>query len=308
MDKPPPPRAALIVHAGAWAIPEDERPAHRAGITRSVEAGWEILKQGGSALDAVLTAVRGMENDDQLNAGTGSVLNLDGNVELDAGIMDGRDLSAGGVAAIGRFRHAIDGAEQVRTSKHVLLVGAGAERYLRDQGVTECNPIDLVTEREIDRLKAYHAAGQPAVPGADFGMDSPGDTVGCVAIDVHGDIAAGASTGGICGKLPGRMGDTAIPGCGYFADNLAGGAAVTGWGEPILRMGLARRVGDLLRENNAADAAWLAIQELEKRFGGKGGVIVIGRDGSIGFSFNTPQMAVAYMDGEMLTPVISGGV
>ncbi|MDJ0974202.1 MAG: isoaspartyl peptidase/L-asparaginase [Planctomycetota bacterium] len=308
MDKPPPPRAALIVHAGAWAIPDDEREAHRAGCTAAIEAGWEVLKTGGRALDAIVTAIRIMEDDFSLNAGRGSVLNLDGRVELDAGIMDGSDLSAGGVAAVTRYKHPIDGAERVRTSRHVLLVGSGADRYLETHGIHPCEPEDLITEREVERLKELLAKGPQKGPGTDFGMDLPGDTVGAVAIDQTGNIAAGASTGGVAGKMPGRMGDTAIPGSGYFADNLAGGVSCTGWGEPILRMGLARRVADLLRDNNATDAAWIAIQELESRFKGKGGVIVIGRDGSIGFSYNTPAMALAYMDEEMEMPFIGGGI
>lgn len=119
-------------------------------------------------------------------------------------------------------------------------------------------------------------------------------------------MAAGASTGGMCGKRPGRIGDSPIPGAGYYADDLVGAAAATGWGEPILRLGLSRRAVEFMRNQNAPDAAWLTMQELNDRVVGKGGVILIGRDGSIGFAFNTPHMPVAYMDEELTQPQIGG--
>ncbi|HEY6506798.1 MAG TPA: isoaspartyl peptidase/L-asparaginase, partial [Vicinamibacterales bacterium] len=135
---------------------------------------------------------------------------------------------------------------------------------------------------------------------------SPGDTVGAVAVDSIGRIAAGLSTGGMCGKPSGRIGDAPIPHCGYYADNRLAGVCCTGWGEGILRMGLARRVADLARDNNAQDAAWLGIRELDDRIHGKAGVIVIARNGSIGWAFNTPMMALGYCDTETNGPMVKG--
>jgi beta-aspartyl-peptidase (threonine type) len=310
MDRPRPPRPAIVVHAGAWAIPEDERASHRDGCMTAIRLGWASLEKGTSAVNAVVETVSALEDDDRLNAGTGSVLNRDGIVELDAGIMCGTDLSVGGVAAIRNRQNPIQAANAVRQTSHVLLCGPGAESFLDECGVPTCDPARLVVSREVARLDAWRQRTDGDDHGVDFGKPGagPGDTVGAIAIDTNGRIAVAVSTGGICGKRSGRIGDTPVPGAGYYADNALGGAVCTGWGESLLRMGAARRAVEHLREYAAQDAAWLVIRELEERFGGKGGLIVIGRDGSIGFSYNTPQMAVAYMDAEIIDPVIAGGI
>ena len=307
MDRPPSPRPAIIVHCGAWAIPSDEKEAHRLGALRAAEIGWKVLQDDGNSLEAVRAAVRSMEDDRALNAGAGSVLTRAGHVELDAGIMSGTTMDAGGVAAIRNRANPIDAAYAVLESKYVLLVGQGAHAFLDDAEIPTVDPETLIEAREKQRL--IHALERDPGDALEFGeagVNYPADTVGAVAVDRIGRVAAGASTGGICGKPPGRMGDTPVPGAGYYADDLAGGAACTGWGEPLLRMGLARRAVDLLREHNAMDASWLAMQEFEKRFAGRGGVIVIGRDGSIGYSFNTPSMSTAYMDSELQMPKVGG--
>lgn len=307
MDKPRPPRRALIVHAGAWAIPPEEREAHREGTRSAAEVAWKVLLERGSAVEAVRAAIRSMEDDRRLNAGSGSVLNRAGHVELDAGLMCGTLMECGGVAAIRNRANPIDAAAVVLESPYVLLVGPGAEQFLDEQGVPRCDPASLVEQRERDRLQAVLSRkGGDRANFTDAGVSGPGDTVGAVAIDHVGRIAAGASSGGICGKPPGRMGDTAIPGAGYYADTLSAGAASTGWGEPLMRMGMSRRAVDLAREHNAMDATWLALQEFTERFGGYGGVILIARDGSIGYAYNTPSMAVAYMDGELQVPFVGG--
>jgi len=316
MDKPPPPRPALIVHAGAWAIPEEERPAHRAGCLAAVRAGWARLQECARAIEVVRAAVRVLEEDPALNAGTGCVLDRDGNARLDAGLMFGSDRSVGAVAGVARVKHPIEAAEVVRESRHVLLAGEGAEAFVASRGMTLGDADRHVVPREVARLEAWRARrpGDGEEHGTDFGSGgsavseppSPGDTVGAVAVDSHGRIAAAASTGGLCGKRPGRVGDTPVPGAGFYADDILGGAACTGHGEALLSMGLARRACELARENSAPDATWLAMQELEKRWSGKGGVILIARNGSIGFSFNTPAMAVAYMDAELIEPFVGG--
>jgi beta-aspartyl-peptidase (threonine type) len=298
MDKPPAPRPALIVHAGAWDVPPREKDAHLVGVRRALGAGWDVLKGGGSALDAVVEAVRTMEEDSALNAGTGSVLCREGWVEMDAGLMDGRDLEAGAVSCVRDVRNPILLAKAVLRSEHVLLVGEGASAFARERGVETIEPHLLVTPRERDRLEVWRVEN-PAAGG-------PGDTVGAVAVDREGHVAAGASTGGMVGKRSGRVGDTPVPGCGYFADDQLAGAACTGEGEGILRLGLARRAVEFARQNAAQDAAWLAIRELEDRVGGKGGVVLIARDGSLGWAFNTPSMAVGYRDDQTPDAVVTG--
>ena len=297
MDKPRPPRPALMVHAGAWDIPEREKDAHIKGVGRALRAGWDLLRGGGASLDAVIAAVRTMEDDSALNAGTGSVLCRGGWVEMDAGLMEGRDLEAGAVASVRDVRNPILLAKEVLRSEHVVLVGEGASEFAAERGIERIDPSLLVLPREKERLATWEAA---------HGASGPADTVGAVAVDREGHLAAGASTGGMVGKRVGRVGDTPVPGCGYFADDQLAAVACTGEGEQILRLGLARRAAEFSRENAAQDAAWLAIRELEDRVGGRGGLILVARDGSLGWAFNTPAMAVGYLDAETPDPVIRG--
>jgi beta-aspartyl-peptidase (threonine type) len=305
VDRPRPPRPAFVVHGGAWAIPDDEWNAHRAGVERAARVGWEILEKNGSALDAVETVVALLEDDPTFDAGVGSVLCRDGWVEMDAALMDGRDLRVGAVACVRRFKNPIRLARKVLASEQVLLVGEGAESFAREAGLPACDPADLVVDRE--RRRHAERLTEPGDPRDPFRLaPGPTGTVGALAIDRGGNIAAGGSTGGTPGKRPGRVGDTPIPGAGLYADNRVGAAASTGWGESILRVGLARNAVAALREAAAQDAAWLAIRELEDRVSGRGGVIVLSRDGSIGFAFDTPRMAVAYMDGELAYPCVAG--
>lgn len=305
MDKRPPPRPAVIVHGGAWAIPDDEWRAHRDGVLRATRAAWNVLLEGGEALDAVQTAIVILEDDPAYDAGTGSVLTRSGTVEMDAALMDGRGLDVGAVACVREVKNPILLAREVLRSEHVLLVGEGAHHFAWERGLPPCDPGTLIVEREKRRLAGLLLEQREADPREPFGhprQDRPNGTVGAVAIDRGGNIAAGGSTGGTPGKRAGRVGDTPIPGAGLYADNRVGGAACTGWGEGILRIGLARNAVNHLREASAQDAAWLTVRELEDRLQGRGGVILLGRDGSIGFGFNTPRMAVAYMDGELADP------
>ncbi len=309
MDKRRPPRPALVVHGGAWAIPDAEWKAHRDGVRRAVELGWAVLRENGSALDAVQAVVTHLEDDPTFDAGVGSVLNREGRVEMDAALMDGRDLDVGAVACVNRVRNPIRLAREVLRSEHVLLVGDGAHRFAWERGLEPIDPSVLVVERERLRLAALEEATRAVDPREAFGhppLDRPNGTVGAVAIDRGGNIAAGGSTGGTPAKRQGRVGDTPIPGAGLWADNRAGAAACTGWGEGILRVGLARTAVTHLREAAAQDSAWLAIREMDSRIQGRAGVIVLSRDGSIGYAFNTPRMAVAYMDEEMASPQVVG--
>src|ERR1700730_16381555 len=213
--------AALIVHGAAGPIPEGEGPLRQAAVERARDAGWSAIGDG--ALAAVVAAVRLMEDEPLLNAGIGACLNLDGVVELDAGVMEGAELRAGGVAGLKDVRHPIDLAlEVMRDGRHVLLAGDGASRFARRHGVEMCDPAIFITDRK--RQELVHGAAP----------------VGAVARDSDGRLAVAVSTGGISGKLPGRIGDSPIPGAGFYADDLFGAVCGTGQGEAFIRLGLAR--------------------------------------------------------------------
>jgi L-asparaginase / beta-aspartyl-peptidase len=304
----PPIRPAIVVHGGAWAIPDQEWRSHREGVMHAAREAWKIITEGGSAVDAVQSAIVILEEDTTFDAGTGSVLTRDGHVEMDASLMCGKHLDVGSVACVRDVKNPILLAREVLKSDHVLLSGDGAHRFAEDCGISKCDPKSLVIDRERQRLAEYLKSSKDLDPRAPFGHPAhgPTGTVGAVAVDKGGNVAAGGSTGGVAGKSPGRIGDTPIPGAGLWADNRWGGAACTGWGEGILRVGLARTAVSNLRDSAAQDAAWLAVREMDDRVQGRAGVIVLSRDGSIGFAFNTPRMAVAYMDEEMVDPFVNG--
>jgi beta-aspartyl-peptidase (threonine type) len=300
---------ALIVHGGAGMIPPERYDAARAGCRAAVEAGWRVLLAGGSALDAAQAAIMALEDDPSFNAGTGAVLTADGRAELDAGLMDGESLHVGAVAGVQRIKNPIALARSVLASPHVLLVGAGAELFATESGIALCDPKALVTPEQRARWRRGYRDGDdvntgPALGGLDVGGvgqpvhsdDHKHGTVGAVAIDTQGRIAAGASTGGIASKHPGRVGDTPLPGCGYIAENVLGGVSSTGHGEDFIRLTLARRALDYMAGGmSAQDAAEAAIRLLGERVGGHGGLITLDAQGRPGFARNTPAMAYAYM-------------
>lgn len=293
---------AIIVHGGAWDIPPALHMDHELGCRAAAQAGWEVLAGGGSALDTVEAAVRVMEDDPVFDAGRGSHLNADGVVELDAGMMDGRTLMAGAVAAVKRIANPISLARRVlHDSPHVFLVGEGAERFAAVMGLPMCDPADLVVERER-RLweERQNATGKERSAFGETG------TVGAVALDAAGNLAVGNSTGGTFFKHPGRVGDTPIIGCGLYADNTLGAAACTGWGEQIMKTVLAKATVDQIALlGNAATAANVAIAYFQHRIGGLGGVICISPEGQIGLAHSTPCMAYAYRTADM-PEIVSG--
>ncbi len=267
------------------------------------------MAAGGAALDAVEAAVRIMEDHPVFDAGTGSHLNADGCVELDAGIMDGRTLRAGAVASVQRVANPITVARSVlHDSPHVFLVGEGAERFAAAAGLPLCDPAALVVERERllwDERRRMKDEGRTA---ADSGRAAFGaaDTVGAVALDAAGDLAVGNSTGGTFFKHPGRVGDTPIIGCGFYADNTLGAAACTGWGEQIMKTVLAKTTVDQIALlGNAPTAANVAIAYFRHRVGGLGGVICISPDGQIGLAHSTPYLAHAYRGAGMPEIVVA---
>jgi beta-aspartyl-peptidase (threonine type) len=323
----------LLVHGGAWAIPADAAAAHESGVRRALEAGYAILSLGGSAIDAVEAAVTVLEDDPTFDAGRGSFLTSDGRVQLDALIMDGGRMKAGGVACVEHLRNPIQAARLVlEKSPHVYFVAEGAERFAHAHGMPLIHNAELVLDRERERLlqaQARHSAGladetfsgqtaddkdpetaftaNPDNPAGAPGLDSetgdrrnppflPGfdshDTVGAVALDGHGNLAAATSTGGTLNKTPGRVGDSSLIGCGCYADNLAAAVSLTGWGEPIMKLVLGKWATDRVAAGSAPEiAAREAISYLYNRLGGHGGIILLGPDGRFGLAHNTPAMA-----------------
>lgn len=294
---------SLIVHGGAWDIPDHLVEAHKLGCRAALMAGWTTLTAGGHALDAVEVAIRVMEDDPFLNAGTGAVLNSEGQIQLDASLMDGAELMAGAVAAVGGIKNPISLARKVLESENVLLVAEGASVFAREAGLEFCAEEELIVERELRRWQAWRE--EKALGDRDAVEVPVGDTVGAVARDERGNIAAGDSTGGRSFKHPGRVGDSPLIGCGIYADNRVGGAACTGWGEDIIRMVLAKTAVDLTKGGHSAqEAAAMAVRLLKEDVDGRAGVIIIDHTGKVGYSFNTGAMAYAYLTEGMEDPVV----
>ncbi|HWG50859.1 MAG TPA: isoaspartyl peptidase/L-asparaginase [Candidatus Acidoferrales bacterium] len=291
----------MVVHGGAWAMPDEVVKAHIEGVNKAMAEGWRILESGGRALDAVQAAIAYMEEDDTFDAGRGSFLTRDGRVQLDALMMDGATLRAGGVGCVERIRNPIEAARLVLDeSPHVYMVGEGAEVFAQEHGIKLCRNEELVIEREVRRLKeaqAKAAAGQPDTTFA--GLDRGHDTVGAVALDADGNIAAGTSTGGTLNKAPGRVGDSSLIGCGCYADNQSAAVSCTGWGEPIMKLVLAKWAADRVKIGGAPDAvAQEAMFYLQRRLQGHGGMILLDQRGRFGIAHNTPRMAWAYKNTE----------
>jgi L-asparaginase / beta-aspartyl-peptidase len=285
----------LVVHGGAWAIPDEMVEAHLNGVRNAVASGWRALTKGGSALDAVEEAVVIMEDDDTFDAGRGSFLNRDGKVQLDAFIMEGSTLRGGGVGCVERIRNPIRAARKILSeSPHVYFVAEGAENFAAEHDIALCDNRDLVIPREIERLRAFQAKAAEEAPDL-FAPAISHDTVGAIALDRDGNIAAATSTGGTLNKAPGRLGDSSLIGCGCYADNETAAASLTGWGEPIMKLVLAKWAADRVAAGNLPE--WVsqeAMNYLKSRVNGHGGIILLDAKGRVGISHNTPRMAWAY--------------
>jgi beta-aspartyl-peptidase (threonine type) len=310
-------KPSLIVHGGAGDIPDEAVEASKSGCTRALTAGWSILSRGGSALEAIEAAIMILEDDPVFDAGYGSHLNLDGHVECDAIVMNGATLRAGAAATLHRIKNPIQLARKIlENCPHMMLVAEGAERFAKEQDIKLCKPEELVSEAEREawmRCKAgKHSAGHHR--GHEQG------TVGAVALDADGNLFAATSTGGTCCKLPGRVGDSPLIGCGCYADSEAGGVSCTGYGEAIMKVVLAKTAVDFLcRPGTCVDtpaniscgtstadlAAREAIHLLAKRTHATGGLILLDRQGNPGFAYNTPRMAYGYIasDSSLVTSV-----
>jgi beta-aspartyl-peptidase (threonine type) len=281
--------------------------SHLRGVRDALAAGWRVLKRGGAALDAIEEAVVIMEDDETFDAGRGSFLNRDGKVQMDALIMDGATLRAGGVGCVERVRNPVRAARKILSeSPHVYFVGEGAERFAAEHGVELCKNEDLVIAREVERLREYQretvAQGSSSAASSRSGKDGNDmfapvishDTVGAVALDRAGNVAAATSTGGTLNKAPGRLGDSSLIGCGCYADNLSAAVSTTGWGEPIMKLVLAKWTADRVSAGNLPEwAAQEAMNYLKQRLNGHGGIIALNARGQFGIAHNTPRMAWA---------------
>jgi beta-aspartyl-peptidase (threonine type) len=284
----------LVVHGGAWAMPDDVVAAHLNGVRNAMAAGWQVLKRGGSAVDAVEEAVVVMEDDETFDAGRGSFLNRDGKVQLDALIMEGSTLRAGGVGCVEHLRNPVRAARKILSeSPHVYFVAEGAERFAVEHGIELCKNEDLIIPREVARLREFQA--HPVEQNPDlFAPVLSHDTVGAVALDDKGNIAAATSTGGTLNKAPGRLGDSSLIGCGCYADNKTAAVSTTGWGEPIMKLVLAKWAADRVASGNLPEwVAAEAINYLNARVNGHGGMILLDARGRFGIAHNTPRMAWA---------------
>jgi beta-aspartyl-peptidase (threonine type) len=279
---------AIIVHGGAKTISDDKAKANTSGCLAAVEAGWTVLTAGGSAKDAVEAAIRVLEDNPTFNASIGATLDSDGEVFLDAAMMEGTSLAWGGVAAVQGIPHPISVARKIMEDKPMLLVSRGAERFAAEHGDEMCAPSDLISDEQRQEWKEQEAV-----------LDRPA-TVGCVALDGNGNLVAGTSTGGLANQPPGRVGDSALVGCGLYADNNLGACSTTGDGESIIPVVLAKTAVDLLAEDKHPDeAAQMAIEILKQKVTGEAGCILLDGQGRVGWAYNSQDMAVAYMTAEM---------
>src|SRR5579872_2793497 len=305
-------KPSLIVHGGAWDIPDEAVSACKSGCERALQAGWAVLSAGGCALDAVEAAVIVLEDDPVFDAGYGSHLNRDGHVECDAIVMEGATLRAGAAAGLHRIKNPVRLALKIlENSPHMMIIAEGAERFAREHGLPLCKPEELVSEAEWE---AWMKCKQDKHAASHHRGHEQG-TVGAVALDSEGRLFAATSTGGTCCKLPGRVGDSPLIGCGCYADSESGGVSCTGYGEAIMKVVMAKSAVDRLRgaaestsgspSSRAMQVAEQTVAELARRTKATAGLILLDREGNPGFAFNTPRMAHGYVapDGGFITGV-----
>lgn len=277
---------SILVHGGAGDIAEARIASRVAGCERAAAVGAAVLAAGGSALDAVERAVAALEEDPLFNAGTGSSLDEEGGLALDASIMDGRTLGAGAVCALPAFKSPIAIARTVmEKTRHVLLAGEGAARFAVAHGFERVDPATMITDDARAKLTAARAAPS--------GATASGGTVGAVARDVHGHVAAATSTGGMVNKLVGRVGDSPLVGAGTYADDTRGACSTTGHGEGMIRVCLAKTAVDRTLDATPMEAARSSLAMMLTRTEATGGAIIAHRDGSLGMARTTRAMTWA---------------
>jgi beta-aspartyl-peptidase (threonine type) len=286
--------AAIAIHGGAFDIQPAQRERFREGCLAAARVGWQALEAGGTALDAVEAAVRDLEGSGIFGAGRGSALSEEGVIELDAGMMDGERLRVGSVASVRGVPHPITLARRVLEGPFAVFTGDGARRLAEQTGVETCEPEDLVSHAERAIWEERRRHPDPDWVNTMFGRD----TVGAIALDSIGNLAAGTSTGGMPFKPPGRVGDSPFIGAGLYADNETGAASTTGHGERIIPVVLAKRAADLMGEGLDPQAAAERALATLARVKGRGGLITMDRTGRVGVTWNTPTMAFAIRSAE----------
>ncbi|XP_068207821.1 isoaspartyl peptidase/L-asparaginase [Palaemon carinicauda] len=290
----------VVVHGGAWAIPENLWSESLAGVKAAARCGYKVLKDGGSATDVAEAAVISLEDCPVFDAGTGSVLTYDEQVEMDAIIMEGTTMKAGAVGAIRNVKNPVKVARLVmEKTPHVLLVGEGANKFAVEHGIQQVDPDTLITpyaREKLAKFKQYNKTVYSLFNKIDPVQGDGHDTVGCAVVDSTGRTACATSTGGITAKMPGRVGDSPIVGAGGYADDMVGAVSTTGHGEAIIRACLARHVAATM---SAGKGVLPALDEsllyMESRVNGFGGAIAVSCKGDVATKFSTPRMAWAYV-------------
>ncbi len=296
----------LVIHGGAGTIkrenmtPEKEK-AYQAALTLALDSGYAVLERGGKSVDAVIAAIKIMEDSPLFNAGRGAVFTYEGKNEMDASIMDGSNLMAGAVAGLTTVKNPITAAHAVMTkSEHVMMVGNGAEKFAEENGLEIVNTsyfFDSVRYKQLLKVKEQEKNDRLAALYDPYVKDKKFGTVGAVALDGYGNIAAGTSTGGMTNKRYGRVGDAPIIGAGTYADNATCAVSATGWGEYFIRLGVARDIAALMGYGglNVAQAADSVVMKKLPRLGGDGGIIALDRKGNFTMTFCTEGMYRGYI-------------
>ncbi|MDG1058954.1 MAG: isoaspartyl peptidase/L-asparaginase [Flavobacteriaceae bacterium] len=302
------PTFGIVIHGGAGTILKENmstemEQAYREKLAEAVATGHAILKAGGTSQDAVEQTIHVMENSPLFNSGKGAVLTADESIALDASFMDGKTLDAGAIAGVKHIKNPISAAIKVmNNSPHVMLAGAGADQFAVEQGLDTVPESYFITERRLDALKrvqekeANQNLSFNAVEEQYFKNQRIG-TVGCVALDLQGNLAAGTSTGGMTNKKWDRIGDAPIIGAGTYANNASCGVSATGWGEFFIRSVVAHDIAALVEYKNLSiqEASKIVLQKVED-LGGDGGVVVLDSRGNVAMEFNTPGMYRAHMN------------
>jgi beta-aspartyl-peptidase (threonine type) len=269
---------SIIVHGGAKNIEPSEEHENREGVLWALAQGVAVLREGGTAADAVEQSIRAMEESGVFNAGYGSVPNAEDVIEMDASIMDGKTLDIGSVAGVRTIEHPISAARALLKEEEILLVGPEADTFARKKGLSRRD------EKRRNRVQ-----------------EASHDTVGAVARDTEGNIVVGLSTGGLKGTLPGRVGDVPLPGCGFYADNECGGVCMSGDGERIARITFAAEVVRSMKEMDVAKAVEESFSHM-RRIKGEAGCIAIDKEGKIAWHHNSPYFVIAYQSSDDLKP------
>ncbi|XP_075720264.1 isoaspartyl peptidase/L-asparaginase-like [Rhinoderma darwinii] len=300
-------KPVIVVHGGAWAIPDNLAESSKLGVRDAATCGFSILVNGGSSLQAVEAAVQILEDNIAFDAGHGAVLNADGEVELDAIIMDGKNLAVGAVSCIKNIANPIMFARTImEQTPHVMLTGSGANKFAEKMNIEKVPTEELVTENAIKEWEQYQRYKQSVT--SLFNTERMHDTVGAVAIDSMGNISCATSTGGITNKMVGRVGDSPIIGSGAYADNFTGAVSTTGHGESIMKVTLARQVLFNMEKGESPQcAAEHALEYMKNKVHGRGGLIVVSKSGEWAASFTTKRMAWACAENKILSYGLNPG-